>query len=258
MKYFLPIGFYIFCFCQQVNEGILPFWVVWHVGQGQWVSYIDNHTCYHFDAGGEFFDDKKFKRYCESKSNIFSFSHWDWDHISLTRRLAKVVLRSCRLYLPNGPSSPRKEQFLSVLPSCKDAGRLPFYVYSPKGSIKTSNNWSRVFFNPYIIIPGDGSKKTDRKWLPILRSLFHQKSQYLVLGHHGSKTSTSKELVKSLKKGGTAISSARKKRYGHPHPSISKLLRKNGISLLSTEDFGNIYFQAQNHNLYKSLVKTQK
>ena len=258
MKFFLPIGFYIFCFCQQINEGILPFWVVWHVGQGQWVSYIDNHTCYHFDAGGEFFDYRKFKKYCKDKSNVFSFSHWDWDHIGLTRKLVKVVLRSCRLYLPNGPPSLYKKQFLSILPSCKSVDNLPFYVYSPKGSIKTSNNWSRVFFNSYVIIPGDGSKKTDRKWLPVLKSLFNQKSQYLVLGHHGSKTSTSKELVESLKKGGTAISSARKKRYGHPHPSISKLLRTNGINLLSTEDFGNIYFQAQNHKFYTNFIRIQK
>ncbi len=258
MKYFLSTTFYIFCFCQQINEGVLPFWVVWHVGQGQCVSYIDNHICYHFDAGGEFFDYKKFKKYCKNKDNIFSFSHWDWDHIGLTRKLARTVLNSCILYLPNGPSSSYKRQFLSTLPSCKNTSNIPFYAYSPEGSIKTSNNWSRVFFNSLIIIPGDGSKKTDQKWLPILNSLFNKKSQYLILGHHGSKNSTSKELVKSLKKGGTAISSARKKRYGHPHPFISKLLKINGINLLSTEDFGHIYFQARNHHFYKFFEKIQK
>ena len=109
--------------------------------------------------------------------------------------------------------------------------KTPVYVYSPKGHIKTSNNWSRVFFNTKLIIAGDGSKKTDKKWLPFLIG----QPEYLVLGHHGSKTSTSKQLLKSLKKGGTAISSARKKRYGHPHPYVQKLLKKNGINLLLTE-----------------------
>ena len=200
MRCFLLIAFYIFCFCQPINEGILPFWVVWHVGQGQFVSYVDNHTCYHFDAGGEFFDDKKFRKYCKTKSNIFSFSHWDWDHIGLTRKLARNVLKSCRLYLPNGPSVFRKRQFLSILPACRNVTNIPFYAYSPKGPIKTSNNWSRVFFNSYIIIPGDGSKKTDQKWLPILKSSFDEKIKYLILGHHGSKSSTSKELIRSFKK----------------------------------------------------------
>ena len=258
MRYFLPIAFYISCFCQQVNEGTLPFWVVWHVGQGQFVSYVDNHTCYHFDAGGEFFDDKKFRKHCKTKSNIFSFSHWDWDHIGLVRKLVKSVLKSCRLYLPNGPSPPNKRRFLSVLPPCRNVTSIPFYAYSPKGPIKTSNNWSRVFFNSYIVIPGDGSKKTDQKWLPTLKSLFNKKIKYLILGHHGSKSSTSKELVRYLKKGGTAISSARRKRYGHPHPSISNFLQTAGINLLSTEDFGHIYFQVQNYSFYTSLVKTRK
>ena len=258
MKYFLPIAFYIVCFCQQINEGILPFWVVWHVGQGQCVSYVDSHACYHFDAGGEFFDYEKFRKYCKNKSNIFSFSHWDWDHIGLVRKLARAVLSSCILYPPNGPSSSYKKQFLSVLPSCGSISNVPFHVYSPKGPIKTSNNWSRVFFNSYVIIPGDASKKTDQKWLPILSSLFNEKNQYLILGHHGSKNSTSKKLVEFLKKGGTAISSARKKRYGHPHPFISKFLRRNGVNLLSTEDFGHIHFQAKNYQIHRNFMETQK
>ena len=241
MKYFFFISLYIFCFCQKINDGILPFWIVWNVGQGQWVSYINNQTCYHFDAGGEFFDYKKFKKHCKDKRNVFSFSHWDWDHINLTGKLKKTVLKSCILYFPNGPSRPHKKRFLSRLPTCGNI-TTPFYTYSPKGRVKTSNNWSRVFFNSFIIIPGDGSKKTDQKWLPLLKSLIKEKPKYLILAHHGSKNSTSKQLLQFVKKGGTAISSARKKRYGHPHPSIYKLLKANGISLLSTEDFGHIHF----------------
>ena len=231
------------CFCQTVHDGLLPFWMIWNVGQGQWVSYIDDGHCYHFDAGGEFYDRKRFQKYCRDKLNVFSFSHWDWDHIGLARRLKRNTLRACILYMPNGPTSKNKKRFLSHFPTCGNLPDLQVFVYSPKGKIKTSNNWSRVFFNKDMIIPGDGSKKTDQKWLSLLVGW----PQYLILGHHGSKTSTSKQLLQKLKNGGTAISSARKKRYGHPHPYTQKLLRKNGINLLSTEDFGHIFFQDHRH-----------
>ncbi len=244
MKYFFLITLYILCFCQKVNNGLLPFWIVWNVGQGQWVSYVDSFTCYHFDAGGEFFDDKKFKKHCQDKYNVFSFSHWDWDHINLTRKLKRLVLYSCLLYPPNGPTNIYKERFLSALYPCKKNTSMPLTVYSPRGSIKTSNNWSRVFLNYRVIIPGDGSKKTDKKWLHLLKQLpLNKTTHYLVLAHHGSKTGTSKELLQFMKKGSTAISSARRKRYGHPHPFIQKLLKIHSVNLISTEDFGHIYFQ---------------
>lgn len=242
MKYLYLIGFYILCFCQQISDGLLPFWIIWNVGQGQWVSYINESRCYHFDVGGEFFDKARLQKHCTDKINVLSFSHWDWDHIGFARRLKRATLKSCVLYMPNGPSNQYKKQFLSAFPSCGKISQTFFSVYSPRGAIKASNNWSRVFFSSFVIIPGDGTKKTDQKWLPFVKG----KPQYLILAHHGSKTGTSKELLETLKKGGTAISSARKKKYGHPHPYIQKLLKKTGINLLSTEEFGHIHFQQQN------------
>ena len=81
MKRYILLTLYLLCFCQKIHQGVLPFWIVWNVGQGQWVSYIDIDKCYHFDAGGEFFDKRKFQKHCKNKYNAFSFSHWDWDHI---------------------------------------------------------------------------------------------------------------------------------------------------------------------------------
>ena len=34
-------------------------WVIWNVGQGQWITEIENDTCTHFDFGGEVFAIKK-------------------------------------------------------------------------------------------------------------------------------------------------------------------------------------------------------
>lgn len=62
----------------------------------------------------------------------------------------------------------------------------------------------------------------------------------LALGHHGSRTSTSKDLLKELPNLKLAIASARKRRYGHPHRETVEALGKFKVPILSTEDWGNI------------------
>ena len=61
----------------------------------------------------------------------------------------------------------------------------------------------------------------------------------LVVGHHGSKSSTSKELLEALTPE-TGIISVGDNSYGHPHQEVVDLLAQRGITLLRTDEEGTI------------------
>jgi len=60
------------------------------------------------------------------------------------------------------------------------------------------------------------------------------------LGHHGSKYSTSHELLKKLKPSVAVISSGKANRYGHPHEATLMRLKKNKIPYYRTDQDGDI------------------
>ena len=60
------------------------------------------------------------------------------------------------------------------------------------------------------------------------------------LGHHGSKTSSSAEFLRATSPALALISAGLNNRYGHPHPEVMALLKKLGISSLSTQDKGTV------------------
>ena len=65
--------------------------------------------------------------------------------------------------------------------------------------------------------------------------------EILKVGHHGSKTSTSKEYIeKVLPK--YAVISAKEKYYGHPHKDTLEVLKENNVQIYITEKVGYIKF----------------
>jgi len=109
------------------------------------------------------------------------------------------------------------------------------------------NLLSRVYlirgFKRSILIPGDSPAPAEKIWLPQLLPILNgQPIEVLILGHHGSYTSTSEDLLQKLSPK-VGIASARKRRYGHPHKIIEKRLRDYEASILSTEFWGTFIFQ---------------
>jgi len=111
-------------------------------------------------------------------------------------------------------------------------------------TVKQSNEFSRVFvIEGQILAPGDSTHKEELLWAKTARSF---PIQLLILGHHGSKTSTSSTLLRNLPFAEQAIASCRKARYGHPHAEVLARLRQAGIAAISTEDWGSIIWQFPN------------
>ncbi|WP_243386258.1 DNA internalization-related competence protein ComEC/Rec2 [Bacillus kexueae] len=65
----------------------------------------------------------------------------------------------------------------------------------------------------------------------------------LKVGHHGSKTSTSKPFLQMINPNMAIISSGRKNRFGHPHKEVIDRLDNEEIQILRTDTMGAIKYQ---------------
>lgn len=250
--------------------------IIWNVGQGQWVTRTDNGECSHFDAGGEFGPIKLVNQLC-FKNKIY-FSHWDWDHISF----ANKIKNSCIQQSPGGQSnSKRKIHLLSKIPHCSPEQKidsqvrtselrveilnsniqspssnyqtktLPHYsndlllepqFIQSKRNKKTPNSQSLVYLiNSSTLIPGDSPSKSEDIWGKQI--LNPAKIRILILGHHGSRTSTSIQLLAKLNLLKMLLVSARKHKYGHPHVETISKAKLYKYPLIKTESWGNIFIE---------------
>ena len=215
--------------------------IIWNIGQGQWTTLISENYCDHFDIGGEFDLSRKVIRICANRKHRVHLSHWDWDHMGLLQKIRQKGIKPCLWNRPLGKSSARKESLLSGLTACSGDNKIPFQkIYSgDKGPKASTNESSQVVLAHQILIPGDSPKKEELKWAN--QSLLSN-TKGLILGHHGSRSSTSLYLLKHLPKLQWAIATARYKRYKHPHPEVIGRLQKNKTPILKTEDWGSIEF----------------
>lgn len=77
----------------------------------------------------------------------------------------------------------------------------------------------------------------------------------LVVGHHGSKSSTSQELLDVTKPQYGVISAGADNRYGHPHQSVLERLQRNNIQTLRTDELGTIEFMINNDGEFDIVVR---
>ena len=215
--------------------------IVWSVGQGQMVTYISKTHCHHFDMGGEYFPKKKLFRTCNNKKNRIYYSHWDYDHINFSLKVKKILPSLCRdPSFSDLPIHSKKRKIIQKIPLCTSQNP-PFIkeIILPKNiSPRNSNESSRIFIiNKKALISGDSSSRMEKYWSPFL---LKYPIKILITGHHGSRSSTSNFLLNHTPHLQLAVSSARKKRYGHPHQNTIQKLRKRKILFINTEDFGHI------------------
>ncbi len=220
------------------------YFVVWNIGQGQWTTFIQNEDCLHFDTGGEKFPWQKLRQQCARKKNQVFLSHWDWDHIGAMKNKNKLSSEVCLARRPLGETSLHKQQILPA--PCRESFK-PEWEWQPHlpgpGEAKAkanANDLSQIFLTHGFLIPGDSTQKEEKIWATALPQT---SVRVLVLGHHGSRTSTSDFLLDHLSQVKMGISSARWQRYRHPHAETVARLKRHHIALLRTEDWGHLWFE---------------
>jgi len=240
VRNFLP-ALLIAAHATAVSPGTLPRMIAWNVGQGAWTTWSAPGVCVHFDMGGERFNPRRLRAECSGKKNFAVFSHWDWDHISFAAKSRAALGTLCVLAMPGGSPSASKRLYLSKIPPCRSEFPLVEIEFQIRGRAKTANGASRVFLHRGVLFPGDPGTAQEKFWIHGLAGRF---VRGLMLGHHGSKTSTSALLLSKLGPLKFAIASARSRVYGHPHRIVRERLKERGISLIPTEDWGNLIFNA--------------
>lgn len=226
--------------CRCVTVEVPRQLVVWNVGQGQWVTLRDERGCWHFDVGGEFAPWAALMSLCRAQKNYVSLSHWDWDHLGMLGRARFFLPNTCILFPPPGRNaSEKKNRMVEGMEMCPSP---PREIKSWTGTLdKNANASSRIVQWKNILLPGDSPRDQEKIWVRAMREL--ASVEILVLGHHGSATSTGKDLLKTLAGLQVAVASARYRRYGHPHPRVLQDLRTRKIPVLRTEDWGSLRFE---------------
>jgi competence protein ComEC len=222
--------------------------VIWNVGQGSWASELRNDHCLHFDLGGERADIKRIKKLCSYKKQFMFISHWDWDHFNFLQKYIADTKNFC-IFSPS-PSEKKNKAWIKRLIlkiqkcSLNEVPKGTQVIFEHKNFSKrlprSTNEESSIYLSSGFLFPGDSPVRMEKIWM---RQVPRSKVKYLVLGHHGSKTSTSEDLLNTLSFIQSAVVSARKAKYGHPHEKVTTRLRKKRlIPLLETEKWGNLWF----------------
>ncbi len=93
---------------------------------------------------------------------------------------------------------------------------------------------------------GDASSAIEKQ----LTELYDLSADLLKLGHHGSKTSSSRDFLKAVNPKLALISAGYQNRYGHPSLEVLQTLNELGIDRLNTADHGSIHLYSMPHILF--------
>lgn len=198
--------------------------------------------------------------------DTFIVSHPDLDHSAGTAavRNAMPVKR-----LRYGGVAPDAPVFSGAGRPCVagEAWRWPggqlFQFLSPaQETTRRSNDSSCVLKiqvgNYHLLLTGD--IEADRERMLVQFWGDELTSDWLLAGHHGSKTSTTTTFLKRVQPRAVVISSGYANRFGHPHPGVVERLRQQDMAIFSTATAGALAFnvapgQALRVSLYRDIVR---
>jgi competence protein ComEC len=89
----------------------------------------------------------------------------------------------------------------------------------------------------------------------LLPEILSPRISVLKVGHHGSATSTSRELVQRIRPEIGVISVGRRNRFGHPDPEVLERLEWAGAALFRTDRDGDLRIRARENGTV--LVSTE-
>ena len=105
-------------------------------------------------------------------------------------------------------------------------------MHKPLGDLSLIHIWEHDF-----LITGDMERATEKK---LIETYELPELNVLMAGHHGSKNSTSKELLEAVTPG-TVIISVGSNSYGHPAEDTLRRLARAGCDIYRTDRHGTVY-----------------
>ena len=191
-----------------------------------------------------------------SKINYLIITHGDYDHMGESINLVnnfkvEKVIFNC------GEYNDLEKELIKVL----DKKKIPYYSCIKELNIDNNklyflqskeydneNDNSNVIYtelNGYkFMFMGDASITTEKE---VLSKYNLSNIDVLKVGHHGSKTSSSKEFINEINPRYSIISVGKKNRYGHPNKEVLENLKDSKI--YRTDIDGSIMFKINNNKL---------
>ncbi len=123
--------------------------------------------------------------------------------------------------------------------------------------LEPKNNDSMVLRVSYggtsVLLEGDAEKAVERR----IASLHHPRSDLLKVGHHGSATSTTPEILAAVKPTYAVISVGFHTSFGLPKPDVLARLQASGVHVYRTDLNGAVTFYLDGHSVTPWLPATQ-
>jgi len=123
--------------------------------------------------------------------------------------------------------------------------------------LEPKNNDSMVLHVSYddtsVLLEGDAEKAVERR----IASVQHPKADLLKVGHHGSATSTTPEILQSVKPGFAVISVGFRTSFGLPKPEVLQRLQDFGVHVYRTDLNGAVTFYLDGHTVTPWLAALQ-
>ncbi len=228
------------------------------VGEGDSIVIKNNNHLFLLDTGGNIYSNysDNTMNYIKSlgfnKIEALILSHGDFDHmgeaINLVNsfRVEKVIF-NCGLY------SDLEKELIQEL----DAKKIKYYscinkldnlYFLKTRECDSENDNSSVIYkelNGYkFLFTGDASITTEKE---IMSRYNLPDIDVLKVGHHGSRTSSSKEFINEINPKYSIISVGKNNRYGHPNKEVLNVLKDSKI--YRTDQDGSIMFKIKNNKL---------
>ena len=180
------------------------------------------------------------------KIDIIILTHGDYDHLGEALNLInnfkvdKVYINDNKInYLEKQIIKKHNNIYISKEGTNFNIGNFNFLELNT--DLEDENDSSSIYYITYnnlkMLFTGDASVKSEEY---ILNNYNIKNIDILKLGHHGSRTSTSEDLLEKTNPKLALISCGRNNRFGHPHLETIEKLNKYNINYLRTDKLGTI------------------
>jgi competence protein ComEC len=123
--------------------------------------------------------------------------------------------------------------------------------------LEPKNNDSMVLHVSYgktsVLLEGDAERAVERR----IASLHHPRADLLKVGHHGSATSTTPEILAAVKPSFGVISVGFRTSFGLPKPDVLQRLENSGVRVYRTDLNGAVTFYLDGHSVTPWLAALQ-
>ncbi len=239
------------------------YFVMIDVSQGDSSLFYSNNKCILVDTGGLYNKVVSkntitmLKSFGIKKIDILFLTHGDYDHMGDAIYFIEHF-KVDRVIFNNNKYNDLEERLIKILNNKKikyekgirnrELILNNLWIKLLNFSYEDENDSSLVMymlFKKYkIIMMGDASTKTEGD---ILNNYDLNEVDFLKVGHHGSRTSTSKDFIQIVNPKYALISVGKNNRYHHPNKEVLDNLKDSKI--YRTDKNGSIMFKIENNKL---------